>query len=67
MSQKELTAAISKYRKDNQVFQKSVTQRSEKNQIITYDGPPFASGSPHFGHGLTSTMKDAIGRYKTMQ
>jgi len=36
-------------------------------QIVTFDGPPFASGTPHYGHALVSIMKDALGRFKTMQ
>ena len=32
-----------------------------------YDGPPFATGSPHYGHLLAGTIKDVIPRYKTMK
>ena len=31
-----------------------------------YDGPPFATGTPHMGHILAGTIKDAIPRYHTM-
>ncbi len=55
------------YRKKYDVFKKSVDQRSEKLQSITYDWPPFASWTPHFGHGLVSVMKDLIWRYRTMK
>ena len=67
MNQKELSQYINEYWKTNNIFQKSLTQRSEKFQSITYDGPPFASGTPHFGHGLVGVMKDTILRYKTMK
>jgi len=67
MLQKELIQSLNVYRKEHNIFQKSVEQRSEKFQSVTYDGPPFASGSPHFGHGITSAMKDCILRYKTMR
>ena len=67
MNQKELIQNLNAYWKENKIFQKSLDQRSEKFQSITYDGPPFASGTPHFGHGLPSSMKDAILRYKTMK
>lgn len=67
MNQKELIQSLNEYWKEHKIFQKSLDQRSEKFQSITYDGPPFASGTPHFGHGLTSAMKDAILRYKTMK
>jgi isoleucyl-tRNA synthetase len=48
MNQKELIENLIKYRKDNNIFQKSIDERSNKLQAITYDGPPFASGTPHF-------------------
>ncbi|KAK4999193.1 isoleucine--tRNA ligase [Elasticomyces elasticus] len=32
-----------------------------------YDGPPFATGTPHYGHLLASTIKDIIPRYWAMQ
>lgn len=31
-----------------------------------YDGPPFATGTPHYGHILASTVKDIIPRYAHM-
>jgi len=55
------------YRKKYDIFKKSINQRSDKLQSVTYDWPPFASWTPHFGHGLTSSMKDTILRYKTMK
>ncbi len=67
MNQKELIQNLTKYRKENNIFQKSIEQRSNKLQAITYDGPPFASGTPHFGHWLVGVMKDLVGRYKTMK
>ncbi len=66
-NQKELIQNLTTYRKENNIFQKSIDQRSNKLQAITYDGPPFASGTPHFGHGLVGVMKDLVGRYKTMK
>ncbi len=67
MNQKELIQGLNAYWKEHKIFQKSLDERSEKFQSVTYDGPPFASGTPHFGHGITSSMKDAILRYKTMK
>jgi isoleucyl-tRNA synthetase len=34
---------------------------------VFYDGPPFATGLPHFGHFVPGTIKDIIPRYKTMR
>ncbi len=28
-----------------------------------YDGPPFATGLPHYGHILAGTIKDTVTRY----
>lgn len=38
-----------------------------KRRFIFYDGPPFATGLPHFGNLLASIVKDAVPRYKTMR
>lgn len=38
-----------------------------RKDFVFYDGPPYATGTPHFGHLLPSMMKDAIPRFKTMQ
>src|SRR5690606_26382486 len=38
-----------------------------KGEFVFYDGPPFATGLPHFGHILPGTIKDVIPRYKTMR
>ena len=51
----------------NQIFQKSVTNRAKNPQYVFYDGPPFATGMPHYGHLLGSTSKDVVGRYWTMK
>nr|MBP6858973.1 class I tRNA ligase family protein [Candidatus Paceibacterota bacterium] len=38
-----------------------------KGDYTFYDGPPFATGLPHYGHILAGTIKDVIPRFKTMQ
>ncbi|MFH0970813.1 MAG: isoleucine--tRNA ligase [Candidatus Diapherotrites archaeon] len=53
--------------KTNQLFEKSVKNRSEKKSYIFYDGPPFATGLPHHGHILGLTIKDVFPRYYTMK
>lgn len=52
---------------DVDAFQKSVDQRPENNPYIFYDGPPFATGLPHYGHFLASIIKDVVPRYWTMK
>ncbi len=48
-------------------FEQSVQQREGRELFSFYDGPPFANGKPHWGGMMTSVMKDAIPRYKTMR
>lgn len=49
------------------IFQKSLDNRKGAPLFSFYDGPPFATGLPHYGHILAGTIKDVIPRYKTMQ
>ena len=48
-------------------FARSVELRSADNEYTFYDGPPFATGSPHYGHILQATVKDIVPRYWTMR
>nr|WP_013933274.1 isoleucine--tRNA ligase [Pseudoalteromonas sp. SANK 73390]CBK62722.1 tmlM [Pseudoalteromonas sp. SANK 73390] len=49
------------------IFQKSLRQTANNPPYAFYDGPPFATGKPHHGHLLASTIKDIIPRYFTMK
>ena len=53
--------------KDHRMFERSVEKRKECPLFSFYDGPPFATGLPHYGHLLAGTIKDIIPRYKTMK
>ena len=55
------------YWEKNKIFEKSVEFRPKDNQYVFYDGPPFISGLPHYGHLLGSIAKDIIPRYWTMK
>jgi isoleucyl-tRNA synthetase len=48
-------------------FEQSLAQRADAPRYVFYDGPPFATGLPHYGHLLTSYMKDVVPRYQTMR
>lgn len=48
-------------------FEKSIEERKNCPLFSFYDGPPFATGLPHYGHLLAGTLKDVIPRYKTMK
>jgi isoleucyl-tRNA synthetase len=51
----------------NEIFKKSLKKPSPKGEFVFYDGPPFATGEPHYGHVVPGTVKDVIPRFKTMQ
>ncbi|MGI9256272.1 MAG: isoleucine--tRNA ligase, partial [Salinispira sp.] len=53
--------------KRENVFQRSIDQRENNEEFLFYDGPPFATGLPHFGHIVQGTIKDIIPRYQTMK
>lgn len=63
----EMEHDILKFWDDTGAFQKSLENTKEKKPYIFYDGPPFATGLPHHGHLVASTIKDIVPRYWTMQ
>jgi len=52
---------------ENGTFLKSVEARKGAEEFLFYDGPPFATGLPHYGHLLAGTIKDIVPRYQTMR
>ena len=50
-------AKILKFWKEIDAFQTSLKQSKGKPQYTFYDGPPFATGKPHYGHLLAGTIK----------
>ena len=55
------------YWREAGVFEKSLKNREGNQEFVFYDGPPFATGLPHYGHLLAGTIKDVIPRYRTMR
>ncbi|MBF0276428.1 MAG: isoleucine--tRNA ligase [SAR324 cluster bacterium] len=53
--------------RSQRIFEKSIEQRPTDREFGFYDGPPFATGLPHYGHILAGTIKDVVPRYKTMR
>ena len=62
-----LEEQILKFWEDEDIFAKSVAERPTDKAFIFNDGPPFASGLPHYGHLLASIIKDVVPRYWTMR
>jgi isoleucyl-tRNA synthetase len=58
---------VLKFWEDNNIFEKSLEKDSPQGEYSFYDGPPFATGLPHYGHIVASLLKDIFPRYKTMQ
>ena len=58
---------VLKWWKENDIFLASLSIRNKESQFSFYDGPPFATGLPHYGHLLAGTIKDVVPRYKTMK
>jgi isoleucyl-tRNA synthetase len=58
---------IVRFWESNRIFEKSISQREGKEEFVFYDGPPFATGLPHFGHFVPGTIKDIVPRYKAMR
>ncbi len=76
-----LEDGILTYWREEDMFKRSIRHRSVKRldaldgigggtkeeNFSFYDGPPFATGLPHYGHLLAGTVKDVIPRYQTMR
>ena len=58
---------VLKFWQENSIFLKSLEQREGAPEYVFYDGPPFATGLPHYGHLLAGTIKDVVPRYQTMR
>ena len=48
-------------------FHESNRRRQAGAPFVFYDGPPFATGTPHYGHLLAGTIKDIVPRYWNMR
>ena len=51
----------------NNIFLKSVERESSQGDYVFYDGPPFATGTPHYGHIIGQILKDLVPRFFTMK
>jgi len=63
----ELETRILQWWKDNEVFEKSLKQRSGAPEWVFYEGPPTANGKPGVHHVLARVFKDIYPRFKTMR
>ena len=63
----EVEEKVLAFWKEHDTFQKSLKQTEGGEEFVFFDGPPFATGLPHYGHLLAGTIKDIIPRYQTMR
>ena len=47
-------------------LQSKLSKERGDEEYTFYDGPPFATGLPHYGHILAGTIKDTVTRYAAM-
>jgi len=58
---------VLEYWKQNRIFDRLLSTKAKRKWFGFYDGPPFATGLPHYGHLVGGTLKDLIPRYWTMR
>lgn len=58
---------IRKFWEENEIFKKSVENRSTDNSFVFYEGPPSANGKPGIHHVMGRTVKDLFCRFQTMK
>jgi isoleucyl-tRNA synthetase len=63
----EIDHKIRAFWDENDIFKKSVQQKSPDNSFVFYEGPPSANGKPGIHHVMGRTVKDIFCRYQTMK
>ncbi|MEZ4649523.1 MAG: isoleucine--tRNA ligase [Candidatus Eisenbacteria bacterium] len=63
----EMEARVLRFWKEGKIFERSIEEKDPSATWSFYDGPPFATGLPHYGHLLPGTIKDVVPRYWAMR
>ena len=63
----EVESSISKFWKDNKIFEKTIESRKDAEDFVFYDGPIYANAKPGIHHVLAKSIKDSFTKYKTMK
>ncbi len=58
---------VLKFWQEAKIFEKTLSKDAPHGDYVFYDGPPFATGTPHYGHLVGSIMKDVVPRFATMR
>ena len=59
----DIEQQINQQWQDEHIFQRSLEQNQHLPAYVFYDGPPFATGNPHYGHILAGSLKDTLCRH----
>ena len=62
----EIEAEALAFWEEKKIFSRSVEREAKNGDFVFYDGPPFATGTPHYGHLVGGIIKDVIPRFATM-
>lgn len=62
-----LEKEILAYWNSRNLLKKGLEANWGQKSFVFYDGPPFATGLPHYGHILAGTLKDIVPRYWVMK
>ena len=62
-----ISSEILNFWEENQIFEKSISERKNHPPYIFYEGPPSANGMPGIHHVMARTIKDIFCRYKTQK
>jgi len=63
----QIGESVLQYWKENQIFEKSISNREGAKTFTFYEGPPSANGTPGIHHVMARTLKDIFCRYKTLR
>ncbi|MCX6232302.1 MAG: isoleucine--tRNA ligase [Bacteroidetes bacterium] len=63
----QLGKDVLKYWEDNNIFEKTLENRSNDSVFVFYEGPPSANGIPGIHHVMARAIKDIFCRYKTLK
>lgn len=63
----KMEESVLSFWKENKIIQKGLKANEGEIPFLFYDGPPFATGLPHYGHLLAGTLKDIVPRYWVMK
>jgi len=63
----EVAQEILAFWKQNQIFERSITERSENKPFVFFEGPPSANGMPGIHHVMARAIKDIFCRYQTLK